>query len=585
MKIRNHLLAALALLCLTSAPVFANSNTFGNDVIGGPFNIGVANMGGFTGTPSSSTYARGDGTWASVSAALPSLADGKIWVGVSGTATAVTPSGDCTITNAGVITCAKLNGVAYGASPSTNTVPVVTGANAITYEAVPNLALANSTITFGATAVSLGATVTNLNAVNLGPTTAGTVAATTLSASSTVSGTGFSTYLASPPAIGGSAAAAGSFTTLSASSTVSGTGFSTYLASPPAIGGSAAAAITGTTVTANAAGQNFVSSSTSGGLSINADTILRRNAAANIALGAADAASPVSQTISVQNVVAGTSNTNGADLVINGSASTGTGNGGAIYLRTTKAGTTGTAQNAYSNTLVLDGSLNATFAGSITLNGTTPVITMPQGGVFQAKDTGGSARTFAVVDGSNNLQIGDGAFNSVSFAANSNTVATTQTANNNSTRLATTAYVDRNITAQSTPSAPTAPNSTSVYKMQGLAGSITPAKSTKILIIISGYIIGTTTTANDGILYQVSWGTSTAPTTNAALAGTQVGTPQEYTNPTTVTAADIHIPFSIQSVVTGLTPGTAYWIDLAAKSVSTASAVSLSGITVTAVEL
>lgn len=50
-------------------------------------------------------------------------------------------TGDCGLTSAGVLTCTKLNGVAYPASPSTNTVPVVTGSNTITYEAIPNAAL------------------------------------------------------------------------------------------------------------------------------------------------------------------------------------------------------------------------------------------------------------------------------------------------------------------------------------------------------------------------------------------------------------------------------------------------------------
>lgn len=53
-------------------------------------------------------------------------------------------------------TTAKVNGVAYGASPSTNTVPVVTGPNAVTYEAVPNAALANSSLTIAGHSVALG---------------------------------------------------------------------------------------------------------------------------------------------------------------------------------------------------------------------------------------------------------------------------------------------------------------------------------------------------------------------------------------------------------------------------------------------
>jgi len=43
-----------------------------------------------------------------------------------------------------------VDGVSYPASPSTNTVPVVTGANTITYETVPNAALTNSSITLNA---------------------------------------------------------------------------------------------------------------------------------------------------------------------------------------------------------------------------------------------------------------------------------------------------------------------------------------------------------------------------------------------------------------------------------------------------
>src|SRR4029077_7238827 len=42
-------------------------------------------------------------------------------------------SGDATINSGGVITVAKLNGVAYPTSPSNNTVPVVTSSNQVTY--------------------------------------------------------------------------------------------------------------------------------------------------------------------------------------------------------------------------------------------------------------------------------------------------------------------------------------------------------------------------------------------------------------------------------------------------------------------
>ena len=63
-------------------------------------------------------------------------------------------------------------------------------------------------------------------------------------------------------------------------------------------------------------------------------------------LGQADAGAPVAQTLQVQNVVAGTSNTAGVNWTFNGSQGTGTGAGGDIIFQTAKAGTTGTSQNA-----------------------------------------------------------------------------------------------------------------------------------------------------------------------------------------------------------------------------------------------
>jgi hypothetical protein len=83
------------------------------------------------------------------------------------------------------------------------------------------------------------------------------------------------------------------------------------------------------------------------------DTFLRRRAAANLQLGAADAAAPVAQTLSVQSVVAGTTNTAGADFTIDGSQGTGTGAGGSIVFRVAPAGSSGTAQNALATALTI----------------------------------------------------------------------------------------------------------------------------------------------------------------------------------------------------------------------------------------
>lgn len=86
------------------------------------------------------------------------------------------------------------------------------------------------------------------------------------------------------------------------------------------------------------------------------DVFLRRAAAATLQLGAADAAAPVAQTLQVQSVVAGTTNTAGANWTLKGSAGTGTGAGGSIIFQVAPAGSSGTAQNAYSTALSLNSS-------------------------------------------------------------------------------------------------------------------------------------------------------------------------------------------------------------------------------------
>ncbi len=85
--------------------------------------------------------------------------------------------------------------------------------------------------------------------------------------------------------------------------------------------------------------QNVLTSSTPqfAGLTLSTDAILSRKGAANFQLGAADAASAVAQTLTVQSVVAGTTDIAGANLTIIGSMGTGTGAGGSIIFQTSPA--------------------------------------------------------------------------------------------------------------------------------------------------------------------------------------------------------------------------------------------------------
>ena len=101
------------------------------------------------------------------------------------------------------------------------------------------------------------------------------------------------------------------------------------------------------------------------------DLTLRRVAAANLAFGAADAASPVAQTLSVQNVVAGTSNTVGVDWTKKASAGTGTGVGGAHVWQVAPAGSSGTTQNSFVEAMRITGAGVIQFPTTITAGGTT----------------------------------------------------------------------------------------------------------------------------------------------------------------------------------------------------------------------
>jgi hypothetical protein len=88
-------------------------------------------------------------------------------------------------------------------------------------------------------------------------------------------------------------------------------------------------------------------------------------------LGQSDAAAPVAQTLGVQNVVAGTSNTAGANWTLKGSAGTGTGIGGDIVFQIAPAGGAGNAQNAFSEAFRINntGTIKFSNAASFSANG------------------------------------------------------------------------------------------------------------------------------------------------------------------------------------------------------------------------
>jgi hypothetical protein len=102
----------------------------------------------------------------------------------------------------------------------------------------------------------------------------------------------------------------------------------------------------------------------------------------------------IDQMLSVQSVVAGTTNFPGADFVISGSQGTGTGAGGSIVFQVAPAGSSGTAQNALAAALTINSARQAEFnngstsAPGITFSGATSTGIFETGAGVQFSSSG-----------------------------------------------------------------------------------------------------------------------------------------------------------------------------------------------------
>jgi hypothetical protein len=119
-------------------------------------------------------------------------------------------------------------------------------------------------------------------------------------------------------------------------------------------------------------------------------------------------------------------------------------------------------------------------------------------------------------------------------------------------------------------------------RMLGYGTTITPARSGTILIMVSGDI--THPTAAHGGQVQIAFGTGTIPVNGAAQTGTTTGGDVKFLNGSGNQAAAGKAPFSLQSIVSGLTVGTTYWVDLQAASTNI-SALTFGDVTISIIEL
>ena len=117
------------------------------------------------------------------------------------------------------------------------------------------------------------------------------------------------------------------------------------------------------------------------------------------------------------------------------------------------------------------------------------------------------------------------------------------------------------VTSFATASDPTTTSSLTGV-MMGLARTITPIRSGKILILISGDVDNAT---NDrGSLLQIRYGTGTPPANGSALTGTPVGGLVRFFQ----NNAAIIAPFQLSGIVSDLTIDVSVWVDISLASVT-----------------
>ncbi len=131
------------------------------------------------------------------------------------------------------------------------------------------------------------------------------------------------------------------------------------------------------------------------------------------------------------------------------------------------------------------------------------------------------------------------------------------------------------------PSNPTGTSSaTQVMMGLGASASITPAINSQVMIAISGDVFNASAIA-DGAAFSIRYGTGAAPANGDAQTGTACGAlAVKYVAATTAEKA----PFSITCIATGLSAGTAYWIDLSLANITGGTA-AVNDVTIAAHEL
>ena len=226
-----------------------------------------------------------------------------------------------------------------------------------------------------------------------------------------------------------------------------------------------------------------------------------------------------------------------------------------------------------------------------TIAGTTNYLTVTSSGSTHTLNIGanvvttdGSAQTIAkgLTFNSGNLLLRNPA-NTFSYTVTPSAITAARTLNLPlTTQTETLAVQPQKVSVTS--SAPTGTTSlTGVMTGLGSTCVITPRVTGNLFIIVTGQ--GNTNTGDDGWKADLRYGTGTAPTNGGALAGTVLQAGLTGSGVASGNTVDVlTAPITLQGIATGLTVGTAYWIDIGQYAVTGGTA-SFTNIRCTAFEM